>query len=106
VQQATNAILHADEMMQRKAYALIGLNRDEVQLTTDATDHIYALVQLGAAVARNCTPTIIHHLAAAKSIGTSGSEIKMTIKLAKMVLARAGEFADEAISDALEGKVD
>ena len=101
VEQATDSIRHADEMMQRKAYALMEVTRQEVPLTIATTDRLTALVKLGAAVASNCTPTITEHLAAAHSSSATESEIKVTMKLAKMVLNKASEFADQAIDDAL-----
>ncbi len=103
VADATTAIHHADEMMQRKAYALMGVSRQEVPLTIDSADRLTALVKLGAAVASNCTPTILEHLASAQSSGATESEIKVTVKLAKMVLGKASEFADQAISEAHAG---
>lgn len=101
VEDATKTIHHADEMMQRKAYALMEVARQEVPLIIEAADRLTALVKLGAAVASNCTPTITGHLAVAQTSGATESEIKVTIKLAKMILGKASEFADEAISEAL-----
>ena len=102
VEDATNTIQHADEMMQRKAYALMEVSRQEVPLTIAAGgDHLTALVKLGAAVASSCTPTIRGHLAVAQLSGVTANEIKVTIKLAKIVLGKASEFADQAISDVL-----
>jgi len=104
VQDATSVILHADEMMQRKAYSLMEVAREDLPVAVEADDRLVAFRKLGAAVTSNCTPTITAYLTAAQSTDATGSEIKMTIKLAKMVLHRAGEFADEAISEALEQK--
>ena len=101
VEDAINTIQHADEMMQRKAYALMEVARQEVPLTIAAGDHLTALVKLGAAVASSCTPTIRGHLAVAQLSGVTENEIKATIKLARIVLGKASEFADQAISDAL-----
>ena len=101
VQDATSTIHHADEMMQRKAYALMEIHRQELPLTIEAVDRMAALVKLGAAVASNCSPTITEHLTAARSARATDSELKVTVKLAKMILGKAGEFADQAISDAL-----
>ena len=98
---ATDTISHADEMMQRKAYVLMEVSRPEADITDKAINRISALVKLGAAVASNCTPTIIREMEAAKAIGISQDEMMVTIKLAKMLLRKAGEFADEAIEEAL-----
>ena len=76
VADAETTIRHADEMMQRHAYALMEVERDEVNLTADATDRMSTLVKLGAAVASNCTATIIAHLALAQSSGATEGEIR------------------------------
>lgn len=101
VEDAETTIRHADEMMQRKAYDLMRLSRVDVPLVTDATDRITALVKLGAAVASNCTPTITSLLSLAQLSGATKAEIEVTIKLGKMVLAKAGQFADEALNESL-----
>jgi len=101
VADAEAAVGHADEMMLRHAFQLMEVQRDDVRLMAEADDRITALVKLGAAVASNCTPTIKVHLALAQSHGVSEGEIKVAIKLAKMVLGKAGEFANEAINEAL-----
>lgn len=98
---AEATIRHAEEMMQRKAYELMEVSRADEPLMADATDRVTALVKLGAAVASNCTPTITSHLALAQSSGAAGVEIKVAIKMGKMVLSKAGQFANEAINESL-----
>ncbi|MEH6578865.1 MAG: carboxymuconolactone decarboxylase family protein [Amphritea sp.] len=98
---ATDSISHADEMMQRKAYALLDISRPEADITNTAINRISALVKLGAAVASNCTPTIMQAIGAARAIDISQDEMMVTIKLAKMILRKAGQFADKAIEEAL-----
>lgn len=102
VEDATSTIHHADEMMQRKAYSLMQVARPEVAQTIGTLERMSALVKLGTAVASNCTPTITQLMTAARSTEATEAEIKVTIKLAKMILRKASEFADQAISDALE----
>ena len=89
--------------MQRKAYALMEIPRRESPLTMEAFDRMTALVKLGAVVVTNCSPTITQHLTTARSAGATESELRVTAKLAKMISGKAGEFADQAISDALGG---
>lgn len=101
VEDAVTTIRHADEMMQRKAYELMQVNREDVPQTVEAADRATALVKLGAAVASNCTPTIVSHLSLAQSSGATERETDVAIKLGKMVLAKAGQFADEAINESL-----
>jgi AhpD family alkylhydroperoxidase len=98
-------IQHAEEMMQRKAYELMQVSREDVPQIADAADRITALVKLGAAVASNCTPTITSHLSLAQSSGATEGEIEVAIKLGKMVLAKAGQFADEAINESLASEL-
>ena len=98
---ATDCINHADEMMQRKAYALMDISRPKADITDKAISRISALVKLGAAVASNCTPTIIQAIEAASTIDISHDEMMITVKLGKMVLRKAGEFADEAIEETM-----
>ncbi len=102
VADAETTIRHADEMMQRHAYALMEVERDEVNLTADATDRMSTLVKLGAAVASNCTATIIAHLALAQSSGATEGEIQVALKLGKMILGKAGQFASEAVNETLD----
>ena len=49
---AMSTIHHADEMMQRKAYALMEVSRPESPVAIEAVDRMTALVKLGAAVAK------------------------------------------------------
>lgn len=101
VEEAKNTIHHADEMMLRKAYTLMDIPRQDLPVEIAASDCLTALVKLGAAVASNCTPTIKAHLDIAKLSGASEQELHMVIKLAKMILGKGSEFADQAINDAL-----
>ena len=99
------SIQHADEQMQRKAYSLMNLERDEQALGDDSDiEPTAALVKIGAAVASNCSPTIEHYINAAKAMGIEIENIRYAVKLAKMILGKAGEFADEAIAEVM-GKV-
>ena len=102
IMNATNVIALADEMMQRKAYALMEVTREEVEVNnTEQLDRMDALVRIGAAVASNCTPTIELQIEAAKAALLNHDEMIVAIKLGKMILRKAGEFADEAISESL-----
>lgn len=101
VEDAEAVIHHADEMMQRHAYALMEVSRDEVPLTAEALCRMTALIKLGAAIASNCTPTITVHLALAKTSNATEGEIKVALKLGKMVLEKAGQFANEAVNESL-----
>jgi len=101
---ATNVIAHADEMMQRKAFALMEVTREEVEVKVEEQlDRMDALVRIGAAVATNCTPTIEQQIEAAKAALLNHDETMVAIKLGKMILRKAGEFADEAISESFAG---
>lgn len=108
VADATCAVRNADETMQRKAYALMNLEREEQPLDNPAhsEDRIALLVKIGAAVASNCTTTIEQYIETAKASRVSAEEITLSVKLGKMILGRAGEFADEAIADVLGENVD
>ncbi len=98
---ATGSISHADEMMQRKAYELMDISRTNVDVSDKAGSRISALIKLGAAVASNCTPSIIQAIETARSADVSRDEMMVCIKLSKMVLRKAGEFASEAIDEHL-----
>jgi AhpD family alkylhydroperoxidase len=103
VEDATSVIDSADEMMQRKAYSKMNIQREEIeQPLSNDSDQITALVKIGAAVASNCTTIINKHIEIAKSLEISVDQMTVAIKLAKAILTRAGEFADEAIADALK----
>jgi len=96
-------IQHADEQMQRKAYVLMSIEREEQELDDKGdTEQIALLVKVGAAVASNCSPTIEHYIAAAKAMDIEIGNIRYAIKIAKMILGKAGEFADEAIAEVIE----
>jgi len=97
------AIQHADEQMQRKAYALMNIEREDQAAGDDSdAEQIAVLVKVGAAVASNCSPTIEHYITAAKAMDIEIGNIRYAIKLAKMILGKAGEFADEAIAEVME----
>ena len=99
---ATSAINSAKETMQQKAYSLMNIQRKEVEEPSyNGSDRITVLVQIGAAVASNCTTTIEKYIEIAKTMGITSDEITVTVNLAKFILKKAGEFADEAISEVL-----
>lgn len=105
VADSTIAIEHADEHMQRKAYSLMNLERAEQTVEeNDNIEPIRLLIKIGAAVASNCAPTIEHYINSAKARGVDIDNIRYAIKLAKMILGKAGEFADEAISELMHDR--
>lgn len=102
---ATCVINGSAEVMQRKAYSLMKVKRAEVQEScTDSLDRMTLLVKIGAAVASNCTTTIKRYIEMAKSDGIDHDEIAAAIRLAQIILKRASEFADEAVSESISMK--
>lgn len=107
VADATCVINNAKEIMQRKAYALMNVPGKEVaECCSNGADRMGELVKMGAAVAANCTTNIRIHIEIAKSLGVSSGEIRVAIGMAKAIRRKAGEFADEAISDGLDFEVE
>lgn len=99
---ANDVIASSDEILLRNAYRLMGLTREEQpDIKAEPEDILIALIQIGAAVAANNEPNSKKYISIAQSLGASSSEIHLAIKMAKHILERAGEFADEAIAEAL-----
>lgn len=99
---ATCVITDAAEIMQRRAYSLMRVKRDDVpEHCTETLGRMTLLVKIAAAVASNCTTTIKKYIEMAESDGIDPDEITAAIRLAQKILKRAGEFADEAIVELL-----
>ena len=102
VEAATCVIKSSDEIMQRKAYSLMNVKRKEVKDScTDHLDRINILVKIGAAVAANNATNITKYIDLATFSGIMADEMTVTIKLAKAILKKAGEFAEDATTEAL-----
>ncbi len=105
VADAACVIDSARESMQGKAYALLKIPRGEVaECCVDSSERVAVLVKLGAAVAVNCTSNISKHMQLAQSLGVTDHEITVVTGIAKAVRNKAGEFADQAISQGLANK--
>lgn len=103
VASATCVIDSSGEIMQRKAYSLMEIDREEVpESCSDEQDRMTILVKIAAAVAANNTNNIERYIGMAKSIGASHGEMTVAAKLGKAILKKAGEFANEAINEALK----
>jgi AhpD family alkylhydroperoxidase len=97
---ATEVINDSVEILQRTAYELMDVERDKVTTFIDkSTDSLTALIKLAAAVAVNNVANTRRHIEAANRLGASPAEIHLTIKLAKVIQNRAGEFVDEEIEE-------
>lgn len=103
VASATCVIDSSGEIMQRKAYSLMEIDREEVpESCSDEQDRMTMLVKIAAAVAANNTNNIERYIGMTKSIGASHGEMTVAAKLGKAILKKAGEFANEAINEALK----
>lgn len=103
VEAATCVIKSSDEIMQRKAYSLMNVKRKEVKEScADRLDRINILVKIGAAVAANNTNNIQRYIELSKPMGITTEELTVTTKLAQAILKKAGEFAEDAITETLD----
>ncbi len=100
---ATCVIKSSDEIMQRKAYSLMEIEREELpESCSDEQDRMTILVKVAAAVAANNTNNIERYINMAKTVGASHGEMKVAAKLGKAILKKAGEFADDVVSGELK----
>ncbi len=106
VTDATFVINSSKETMQRKAYSLMNIKREDVaECCSDRSDRMAELVKIGAAVATNCTTNTKKHIELAISLGVSSKEIEIAVGMAKAIRKKAGEFADQAVSEGLHTEV-
>ena len=102
VLEATFVIKSSNEIMQRKAYSLMDIDREEYsESDTNEKNRLTVLIKVAAAVASSNTNNITGYLAMAASMGASHGEMKVAAKLGKAILKKAGEFADEAMDEGL-----
>ncbi len=105
VRAATCVIGSSGEIMQRKAFELMEIEREDVpENCTDAEDRLTTLIKVAAAVASNNTNNIERYLALATSLGATHGEMTVAAKMAKAILNKAGEFADDVVREGLKGE--
>jgi len=59
------------------------------------------MIAIGASVTANCIPCIQYHVAKAREVGVTDTEIKAAVKVGKMVRKGAAQKWDEEISTLL-----
>ena len=100
---ATSIIESSVENLQRTAYCLMNIERQAATVRDiDLSDALTAHVMLASAVAANNVANVKKYIGIAGKLGSSPSEIHLTVKLARVIQKRAGEFVDEAIADVLQ----
>ena len=100
VTDATLVIVSSYEILQRHAYNLIKVARKEQPTNnTESTESLSTLVKIAAAVAASSTTNIKKYVELAQADGISSGEISLAIKMARAILNKAIEFADEAITE-------
>lgn len=97
-------IRYASEIMQTKAYTLMDLQHKvtDVEPLSIHFDRISLLVRIGAVVALNNITGIEKYIQLALQHEVNLNEIQMTTALAKVVAAKAREFADDKIKKSLD----
>ena len=67
------------------------------------TDAVRELVAIGAAIASNCEPCFKHHYNEARKLGVSKDDMRLAVKMAKMVKDTPArsilELADKYLTD-------
>jgi alkylhydroperoxidase/carboxymuconolactone decarboxylase family protein YurZ len=87
--------------MQSKADALVGRTpAPEVANHAEIGSRLSELMRIGAGVAANSAPTVIHHLETARSVGATEEEIRLAIGIGRLVRSKAQGFSDAEIDEA------
>ena len=98
---ATAVIYDSLEISQRNAFRLMDIERQEVMVGGDeAEDALTTLIKLAAAVAVNNVINVKRYIEIADKLGIPSSKVHLTIKLARVIQNRAGDFVEEAIDEA------
>ena len=102
VMAATTVIESSVEILQRTAYSLMNIERQAVTVRDiETSEPLTALIKLASAVAANNVANVKRYIGIADELGSSSSEINLTIRLARVIQKRAGKFVDEAIAEVL-----
>jgi alkylhydroperoxidase/carboxymuconolactone decarboxylase family protein YurZ len=88
-------------LMQSKADALVGRTpAPDVANDDEIGSRLSELMRIGAGVAANSAPTVLHHLKRARSVGATEQEIGLAIGIARLVRSKAQGFSDAEIDEA------
>lgn len=88
----------ATALMRHKAHSLMGrVPRAGTPGITDGGSKISELMRIGAGVAANSAPTVVHHIERAQTLGATQEEIQLAIGIARMVRSKAQGFSDAEI---------
>jgi len=88
-------------LMQSKADALMGRTpAPDVASDEEISSVLSELMRIGAGVAANSAPTVLHHLERARSAGATEQEIRLAIGIARLVRSKAQGFSDAEIDEA------
>ncbi len=102
IRQAIDAALDVSEnaraIMRAHALAHFGGGIDATTDKGDEVTRIGELMAIAAAVAANCTTSLAHHLAAARTLGVAESEIAEVAKLAAFVRGKAASHVDKMVA--------
>ena len=88
----------ATALMRHKAHSLMGrVPRAGTPGITESGGRTAELMRIGAGVAANSAPTVVHHIERAQSLGATREEIQLAIGIARMVRSKAQGFSDAEI---------
>lgn len=88
-------------LMRSKADTLVGRTPSPDEASDDRiASKLSELMRIGAGVAANSAPTVLHHLENARSAGATEPEIRLAIGIARRVRSKAQGFSDAEIDEA------
>ena len=88
-------------LMQAKAEALMGRKpAPDTAGDDEVVSRLSELMQIGAGVAVNSAPTVLHHMDRARAAGATEQAIRLAIGTGRLVRSRAQGFADAEIDEA------
>ena len=91
----------AAQPMQAKAEALVGRTpAPDTAGGDEVASRLSELMQIGAGVAVNSAPTVLHHMERARSAGATEQEIRIAIGTGRLVRSKAQGFSDAEIDEA------
>jgi alkylhydroperoxidase/carboxymuconolactone decarboxylase family protein YurZ len=87
-------------LMRSKADALMGRTPAPDPASADeVVSKLSELMRIGAGVAANSAPSVLHHLERARCVGATEEEIRLAIGIARRVRSKAQGFSDAEIDE-------
>lgn len=85
--------------MQRKTATLIGAGLEKQSETVADAERLAPLVRIASFVAANSAPDALAEIGAARALGATADQIRLSVSLGKMVRKNAMAFSDQELSN-------